>query len=181
MTELIYALAGAGVLMILAEVLVPGGVVGAIGALLLATGVVLAFTEGPGFGFALLTGSVLFGLGFFWLWVKYFPRSSMGKKVFLSQDAHEWHSYSDDTGELIGKRGTAHTPLRPSGTAIIGGKRTDVVTRGEMVGTEAPVEVIAVHGNRIVVQETEPEPQEGDNAAGPSTASATPSTPNQPA
>ena len=152
MVQLTYALVTAGVIMVLAEVLIPGGIVGGIGVVCLAAGVVLGFTHDPMFGFALLVGSVVFGIVVFWLWVKYFPKSRIGREVFLTQDAHAWHSYDDDTGELVGAVGVAHTPLRPSGTALVDGRRLDVVTRGEMISSKTPVTVVAVHGNRIIVE-----------------------------
>lgn len=157
MVELTYALVTAGVIMVLAEVLIPGGIVGSIGVLCLAAGVVLGFSHDPVFGFVILVGAVVFGIAFFGLWVKYFPKSRLGKKLFLSQDAHEWHSYDDETRELVGSRGHAHTPLRPSGTAVVNGRRLDVVTRGEMIPGKTPVKVLAVHGNRIIVEAAEDE------------------------
>ena len=53
---------------------------------------------------------------------------------------------------LVGKSGTAITPLRPAGVALIDGHRVDIVTRGEFVETETEVEVILVEGNRVVVR-----------------------------
>ncbi len=152
MEQLIFGLVIAGVIMVLAEVLIPGGVVGALGVVLLGAGIVLGFSHDPVLGFVLLIGSVVFGIVVFWLWVKYFPSSPMGKKVFLGQDAQEWHSYDNKNSELVGAVGMAHTPLRPSGTAVVDGRRLDVVTRGEMIANKTPVKVVAVHGNRIIVE-----------------------------
>lgn len=52
-----------------------------------------------------------------------------------------------------GTTGTALTPLRPAGAASFDGARFDVVTRGEFVESQAPVVVVRVEGNRIVVRE----------------------------
>lgn len=54
---------------------------------------------------------------------------------------------------LLGTTGTSITPLRPSGTAMIGGERVDVVTEGSFISANAPVSVIKVEGGRIVVKE----------------------------
>ncbi len=165
MEQLIYGLVIAGVIMVLAEVLIPGGVIGALGVVLLGAGIVLGFSHDPMFGFVLLIGSVIFGIVVFWLWVKYFPTSPMGKKVFLSQDAHEWYSYDNKNSDLVGAVGVAHTPLRPSGTAVIDGRRLDVVTRGELISGKTPVRVVAVHGNRVIVEaadESENETAKGE-------------------
>ncbi len=53
---------------------------------------------------------------------------------------------------LLGARGVSVTPLRPAGTAIINEKRVDVVTQGEFIEPNVPVEVIAVEGMRVVVK-----------------------------
>lgn len=57
-------------------------------------------------------------------------------------------SYSD----LVGKRGESFTDLRPSGTALIEGKRYDVVTDGEFIDKGKLIEVTQVTGLRIVVK-----------------------------
>lgn len=54
--------------------------------------------------------------------------------------------------DLVGQRGNAETLLRPAGFARIGGKRVDVVTRGESIEAGAAVEVIQVEGSRVVVR-----------------------------
>ncbi|OPX25647.1 MAG: hypothetical protein B1H02_00975 [Candidatus Latescibacteria bacterium 4484_107] len=52
---------------------------------------------------------------------------------------------------LVGKEGVAVTPLHPSGTAIIEGKRINVVTEGGFVERNAKIVVEEVEGNRVVV------------------------------
>lgn len=166
MDQLIFGLVIAGVIMVLAEILIPGGVVGALGVVLLGAGIVLGFSQELVLGFALLIGSVVFGIVVFWLWVKYFPTSPIGKKVFLGQNAQTWHSYDDGNSDLVGAVGVSHTPLRPSGTALVDGRRLDVVTRGELIAKQTPVKVVAVHGNRIIVEaveESEVEAAKGEN------------------
>lgn len=55
--------------------------------------------------------------------------------------------------DLLGKTGTALTPLRPSGTIIIDNERIDAVTEGGYINSGARVEVVEVEGVRIVVRE----------------------------
>ena len=54
--------------------------------------------------------------------------------------------------DLIGTRGTAITDLRPSGTALFGDERTDVVSESEWITEGTPVEVIRVEGYRCIVR-----------------------------
>ena len=149
--ETIITLIVAGMLLIFCEVFVPGGILGAVGAIVLLVGLVSGFIYDGNWGFGLMLGSLVFGMVGFWFWVKYFPRSRVGKKLFLSRDAHEWQGYDGANKELLGKQGVAHTPLRPAGTAIVDGKRVDVVTRGEMIERKSQVKIIEVEGNRVVV------------------------------
>jgi membrane-bound serine protease (ClpP class) len=52
----------------------------------------------------------------------------------------------------VGKSGTTVTPLRPAGIADFEGERVDVVSQGDYVEGGAPIEVVHVDGNRIVVR-----------------------------
>jgi len=54
---------------------------------------------------------------------------------------------------LVGKRGTAVTMLRPAGRAAIGKDIFDVTTEGDLVAKDSTVEVIAQKGNNIIVRE----------------------------
>ncbi len=58
-----------------------------------------------------------------------------------------------------GRRGTAVAPLRPAGIADIDGERVDVVSQGEYIDGGAPIEVVSVEGNRIVVRRASGEPK----------------------
>jgi membrane-bound serine protease (ClpP class) len=53
----------------------------------------------------------------------------------------------------VGKRGVAAAPLRPAGIALFEGERVDVVSQGEYIAADAPIEVVRVDGNRIVVRQ----------------------------
>jgi membrane-bound serine protease (ClpP class) len=54
--------------------------------------------------------------------------------------------------ELLQQTGTAFTQLRPAGTALINGRRVDVVTEGQLIERGTPVRVVAVEGMRVVVR-----------------------------
>ncbi len=63
-------------------------------------------------------------------------------------------SQSDKLAGYMGKTGKALNNLRPSGTALIEGRRVDVVSRGEFIKKDRPVVVIEAAGNRVVVRES---------------------------
>lgn len=143
----------AGILLIIAETFVPGGVIGAVGLVLVLIGIVAGFLRGADVGLVLLVGSLVVGIVLFYAWVKFFPKSRFGKRLILHQDAKTWQGYDDDNAGLYGKAGRTHSALHPTGIAVIEGKRIDVITRGEMLPPDRPVRVIEVEGNRVVVAE----------------------------
>lgn len=61
---------------------------------------------------------------------------------------------TDDVGVAVEENGIAHTPLRPAGTARFGGRRLDVVTRGEFIDAGTPVRIVKIDGRRILVAAT---------------------------
>jgi len=63
-------------------------------------------------------------------------------------------SQSDKLAGYMGKHGKTLNSLRPAGTALIGGRRVDVVSRGEFIEKDTPVIVIEAAGNRVVVRES---------------------------
>lgn len=147
---LVITLLVVGTILMMLEVYLPGMIAGTIGFLCLIAGVIVGYVEfGARVGTWILTGVVaaLIGGFFAWLWV--FPRTSMGRAVIS-------HRTVGDIGvekpELVGQSGVAFTRLRPSGTALIGGHRVDVVTEGGMVEKGEAVRVVAVEGMRVVVR-----------------------------
>ncbi|MDO7788233.1 NfeD family protein [Desulforamulus aquiferis] len=148
-----------GVFALVLEVFfVPGfGVPGVFGVVLLGWGVLLlsvdifqatqALTVALVVTFVVLVGGVwLAGKINFWNRVKLDNR----------QDRKEGYvAPSRDLEELLGKVGVAATPMRPAGSALIDGKRIDVVTEGDYIGPGTPVLVIKVEGGRVVVKATD--------------------------
>lgn len=57
-----------------------------------------------------------------------------------------------DDETLVGLEGLSHSDLRPSGTALFGDRKLDVVTYGDYIPARSPVRIVEVHGNRIVVE-----------------------------
>jgi len=58
---------------------------------------------------------------------------------------------------LLGAAGIATTPISPSGKARFGDQLVDVTSDGEVIGVDAPVRVMEVHGNRVLVTQVEQE------------------------
>jgi membrane-bound serine protease (ClpP class) len=83
----------------------------------------------------------------------FLPRLPFGRGIVLSRSLDEDGASRGDAHEvLVGRAGTALTPLRPAGTALIDGARVDVVADGEFVPKGARVEVVQREGHRVVVR-----------------------------
>jgi membrane-bound serine protease (ClpP class) len=149
--SLIIALIITGVILLLIEMVIPGGIIGALGALCIVSAVVLGFRQSIEIGLVLMFASTTLGLLGLWAWVKFFPNSRAGREIFLDKSAKDWQGYKQSDEHLIGQSGIAHTSLRPSGTAIINDQRIDVVTQGELIEKGQTVKVVEVEGNRVVV------------------------------
>lgn len=150
-TGAIVVFAVGGVLLVIAEIFIPGGIVGTLGGIMLAIAIVAGFLEDPALGGGLLLGSLVFGMLALWAWVKIIPGTALGRRFILQADAGAWDGFDPGKRGLMGKAGTARTPLHPGGIAIIDQKRIDVVTRGELIDSGTRIKVIAVEGNRVVV------------------------------
>jgi membrane-bound serine protease (ClpP class) len=81
----------------------------------------------------------------------WFPKSAMGQKLASSSAVGD---LGIDLSQLLNQTGSAYTDLRPSGKAVIGDDRVDVVTEGAFIEKDHPVRVVAVEGKRVVVRET---------------------------
>ncbi|NOY79929.1 MAG: hypothetical protein GXP31_02875 [Kiritimatiellaeota bacterium] len=151
--DFIIALMVAGLLLLLAEVFVPGGVLGTVGAVAMLSAVIAGFFYNQVVGLALLISGIVVGLFAFWAWLKFFPRTPAGKRLILQTDEHDWKGFEAGNEELLGKEGVSHTTLRPAGAALIDGRRINVETQGEMIRRGHRVRVVEVEGNRVVVAE----------------------------
>ena len=60
--------------------------------------------------------------------------------------------YMKSLPDLVGREGQAITDLRPSGTALIGDERIDVVSESEWITEGTPVRVVSAEGYRHVVR-----------------------------
>ena len=152
MTWYIALLAG-GLLLIIAEILIPGGVAGVLGglALLAAMGLGLAIFPAP-WGFVSAIGIIVFGGVILLLWVRYFPRTRTGRRITLRLDGADYKSLSTPDESLRNAAGEAVTALRPSGIAVFNGKRYDVLADGgEWIAAGAAVRVSRIENGHVLV------------------------------
>jgi membrane-bound serine protease (ClpP class) len=149
---------GAGVLLIMLEIFVlPGfGVAGIGGILAMFAGIILA-APSISQGIITLVLALVISIGFVIFSVKNKKTSKFWNRLALHHTEAGYTSVEGKFDGYQGKQGKAVTMLRPAGTALVDGRRVDVVTQGEFIEAETPIEVILVEGARIVVQEKKPE------------------------
>lgn len=141
-----------GFLMIAAEVFVPGMVLGVLGGLSLAACVALCYAAyGPLRGTMAFAALAVVLIAGFFLWLNYFPGSRFGKKFLLKKSLPPENSSAAPW--ILGATGEALTPLRPAGTALIAGRRVDVVAESGLIEPGQKIEVVLQEGLRIVVRE----------------------------
>ena len=141
-----------GAALLLLETILPGMIAGIIGFGCLAAGVITGYLNFDTRTANLILLLVVVGLIAGTLcWLKFFPGSRIAK-VFISQKTVG--DIGTEKPELLSQTGTALTNLRPSGTAIINGRRVDVVTEGPLIERGTPIKVVAVEGMRVVVRAT---------------------------
>ena len=144
--------------------------------LLLGAGLMIVEVFLPGFGLPGISGLVLLGAGAAIIWAKagalaalatllvviavlavfisyVMRRATTGDahgKIFL-HDKEELHS--EDMRVLLGKQGRTTSVLRPAGIGDFDGVRLNVVTEGNFIERDRPIEIVNVEGTRIVVRE----------------------------
>lgn len=157
-------LVGAGVALILVEVLViPGfGVFGVLGGVALGGGVFMAligdlpsredFTTAVG----VMSTSVLILIVMAWALFRHLPSSWRLKRsgVLLpeSTDRQEGYISAAVRPDLVGVRGVAITSLRPAGMGLFGEERLDVVSESEWIEEGTPIRIQSAEGYRHIVR-----------------------------
>ena len=144
----------AGMVLILAEFILPGLVCGVLGCVFVAVSCVIAVYSHPDMALFIVVGEIAaavasIGLGFY-----VFPRSPIGKGMILETDQPQEAGWVSDVtdGSLPGALGEVITALRPAGTILVNGRRVSAVSTGDFIDEGIAVRVIEARGNRVVVE-----------------------------
>ena len=145
-----------GIALIVLEVIVPGGILGGIGALLMLAGSVVACVHYGVTGGAIATFSAL-AIGAVLLWIEFhvLPKTKVGRRAFLMSEIKGTSSdFGEQAHKLIGQRGKALTTLAPSGYIDIAGKRYEAFCQEGLVTAGTELEVLAADNFRLIVSPT---------------------------
>lgn len=150
----VVALYIAGCVLAMAEIYLPGGVLGLLGGAAFVTAAVLVFKNwSVPAGILFVCLEVLGALASLVIGMKFFPSTRTGRRLVLGSAVR---SQEGETLEsLVGREGIALTVLRPTGTAEIDGRRYSVVTDGVFLEKGTRVVVVEADSNRLVVRAAE--------------------------
>jgi membrane-bound serine protease (ClpP class) len=149
---LIIILAVIGFAFLLAELVLPGGILGVGGFLCLVASVVMTFNEyGPRAGAYAFLGVLLLGFIMLVIWMKNFKRLPFTRQLVLQKEIDD-HEEEDRLNRLVGKEGLTETVVAPSGHATIEGEKIDVMTEVGRIEKGQAVRVVEVRGPSIFVE-----------------------------
>ncbi len=143
-----------GLILMLIELFASGfGIFGVLGLISLASSVVIAAQDKVFSLTALVIALLVTGVGLA-VAIRTFGARGVWKRFVLKDVQTNQNGYIPrrERRDLVGQRGKTLTPLRPSGSALIDGRRQDVVSEGGFIPAGTAVEVVGVHGIRVVVR-----------------------------
>ncbi|MBI2424571.1 MAG: hypothetical protein HYV27_17195 [Candidatus Hydrogenedentes bacterium] len=146
-----------GIVLIIAEFLLPHGIAGGVGILMVIGSTGMAIYQFPDLAMFIVAGEVLgvicaIAIGFYGM-----TKGKWGNLLVntAEQRAEEGYVNQQSPLFLLGSTGTVMTALRPAGTIVVEGERYDAVSEGAFIDQGASVRVLEVHGNRIVVEQAD--------------------------
>ncbi len=142
-----------GVVLLAAEIFLPGAIAGIIGALCMTAGCVISFAQfGSGGGtLATVVALALLGLTLY-LELVWLPQTAFGKRLIVQSkvDAVSQPPLANP-GEVMGKTAEAATTLAPSGYVLVEGRRYEAFCRSGHVPKGAALRVVGIDNFRIIV------------------------------
>lgn len=145
-----------GLLLVYFEFFVPGGILGALGALFLITGLVVNFWKQISPTWSLVYAALL--IAFLVLTIRLaiwkIKKTDRVNHFYLAKDQEGYRASSYDK-ELIGEIGVALSPLKPSGHILIRDRPYQAVSESGYVQKGSKIEIISGEGSRLVVRKVE--------------------------
>lgn len=133
------------------EIFIPGGILGIFGAIAWTVAAVIGWRNfSDPWNTISALGLLVFGIFTFVIWIRYFPKSRVGKSLSLQVNQADYKSHKAE-GVAVGATGEAVSTLRPSGIASFDGVRVDVVADGEWIEAGQPVKVSSTSGGHVSV------------------------------
>jgi len=149
----ILALIAIAILLAGIEVLIPGGFLGVLSALLVIAACVFAYQDYGIFGtLCVFGGSVVLVIVVVFTELKFLSKSKYGNRLFLRSASDGRVLNENEKKDLSGKKGVAITNFGPTGVADIEGKHHEAYSQDGHLARGDHVEVVSVDNFRIVVK-----------------------------
>lgn len=148
---LIIALILVGFIMLLLEILViPGFIVGIIGIISIGAGIAMVYSN-----YGSLAGNYSAGAAALLVLAGFFVafKFNTWKIISLEDQLEGKANISSSEGYSLGSKGETISALRPTGNAIIDGKKVEVASLGEAIESNRTIEIIKLAHNKIFVKE----------------------------
>lgn len=142
-----------GVLLLAAEVFMPGAILGILGAAAMLAGCVISFSKFGTAGGTLATVIALSLLALtLYLELVWLPKSRFGKNLVVNSasDATSQPPLADP-GSVVGKDAEAVTTLAPSGYVVVDGRRYEAFCQAGHVAKGTRLRVVGLDNFRLIV------------------------------
>jgi len=159
---LAFTLIGCGVVVLAAEFFLPTGgvlIVAGLACMVAAVGVTLIFgstMEAVVAVIGLSVGLPIIGFGAFRAW------SQFALKPEDPSETTAARAIDTEAEGYRGRYGKTLTPMRPSGSVELEGRRVDAITEGMMIDAGVPIKCIDVKAGRIIVRQADVRPDLAD-------------------
>ncbi|MCU0751329.1 MAG: hypothetical protein MUF13_17460 [Akkermansiaceae bacterium] len=147
-----------GIGLIAVEVIIPGGIVGTIGGLMMFAGCVLSFMEFGTLGGMLAVGvALLLAAVSLYIEFRVLPKTRIGKRAFLTSEITGVSAaFGNEALALVGKSAEALTMLSPSGYVMIDGTRYEAFCQSGQAPAGSSLEVTGADNFRLIVSLSNP-------------------------
>ena len=142
-----------GMLLVAVEVVVPGGLLGMLGAGFLLGGVVTAFVQLGSMGGAVAIGAaLLIGAATLYLEFVLLPKTRLARMFSMTETVSgQSQPAVADRSEVIGREAVAVTMLAPSGFVELEGKRYEAFCQSGLADAGARLRVVELDNFRLIV------------------------------
>lgn len=142
--------------LLILEIFIPsGGVLGILSGITLVASIAAAyFYGGLELGTYFLVGTSLLIPALIYLSIKLWPKTPIGRLILNQPKTADQVLPKNLTErqQWLGRRGTALSPMLPSGAIRIEDKTLDAISDGVVIDKGTNVEVVAIRGNYLVVR-----------------------------
>ncbi|MFS0612642.1 nodulation protein NfeD [Lederbergia ruris] len=144
-----------GIILIVAEFFLPGGIAGLLGAVAIIGSIIMAGQDTVYMAISVIIALFLAAVAIIIMIKVFGKRMKFFKKLILTDSTNTESGYVSNVNrlDLIGREGITLTDLRPSGTVVVDDERIDVVAEGSYIEAKTKVKIIKAEGSRIVVRE----------------------------